>query len=88
VSLTVLVPGGSDATWHGLRDGFCILRSPCLFGGPGPFETEPVGQAYADACDRISTGAIDVDTPPTAIVALARLQGLEVSGPTDVSLAG
>ncbi len=87
LSLTVTVPATADAPWHGLRDSFYLVRAPCLFGGPAWLEASLVDQVYADACDWAGTG-VDVATPAEAADALAAQGGLEMSGPSGVSLDG
>lgn len=87
LSLTVTLPAAPDTWWHGLRDRFYVVKGPCLFNGSVTLEASLVGQVYADACDRAGTG-VEVDTPAAAIAALATQPGHEVTGPSDITLAG
>jgi hypothetical protein len=86
-SLTVAVPNLDDTKWQGHTDEFSLQRSPCLFGAPVSIEAMPVTGVDADACDRAGA-AVAFDTPAGAIAALAAMKGVEVVGPTDVTLDG
>ncbi len=87
LSLTVTLPAAPDTWWHGLRDRFYLVKDQCLYNGSITLEASLVGQVYADSCDRAGTG-VEGDTPAAAIAALATQPGHEVTGPSDVTLAG
>ena len=81
LSMTTTVPAG----WHGLRDQFYLLRSPCTFGGPVQLEASLVSHVYADACDWRGT-AVEATTPAAVTAALAAQKGHETIGPTDTTI--
>jgi hypothetical protein len=86
LSLSVDVPGTAESTWHGLRDQFYLLKAPCLFGGPW-IEGSIVSVVYPDACGRPGTG-VTVDSAAETIAALAAVTGVDLAGPTDVTIGG
>jgi hypothetical protein len=86
-SLTVAVPNLDDTKWQGHSDEFSLQRSPCLFGAPVSIDAMPVTGVDADACDRAGA-AVESDTPAGAVAALAAMTGVEVVGPTDLTLDG
>jgi hypothetical protein len=73
--------------WHGLRDGFHLLRSHCLFGSSFSLDITLVSRVYTDACDWNGTD-VEVRTPAEAIAALAAQAGHQTSGPAEVTLDG
>ena len=84
--LRVTVPTTPDKTWHGLRGGFVLYRANCSFGGPW-VDASVIERVYGDACDRAGT-SLEVDSPAATIAALAAQQGVDIVGPTAITVDG
>jgi hypothetical protein len=86
VTVTVTVPA-VDGSWSGSSDGFQLVRAPCGDRAPVMIEASIVTEVFADACDmdgetRLVSGASE------AIEALVSQEGHDLTGPTDVTIAG